>query len=209
MWGIWRPWLHFNLWSFLLLLFASGVIAGVTDTDEYKRRSETLLVEVVPDTFVFRENKFFPQVWMSEFQGVVDGRRRFFVILFYPGKSHHPPTARHERIYAVVNVDELAALGGDAGHPVPVLKYGVSSAMENFDYAIWDVNSGVVYDVYEQNVASYVRYNRSYGGVAIMDLVHVIYLWIGLPWGVGCGIYTVARCVRRRVRAAARGESRS
>ncbi len=205
-WSIWRLWLHFNVWAFLLLVLTSSVLGWIADTDEYKRRSETLLVEVVPDTFVFRENKFFPHVWISEFEGVVAGEHKFFAILFYPGKSHHPPTARHERIYGVINIDEFSALGSDADQPVPILKYGTSPALENFDYAFEDVNHGVVYDVYEKNVTSYVKYNRRYRGISFMELMHVVIFWVSLPWGAGCAIYAFARRVARRVTPATQGE---
>lgn len=196
--GIWKPWLHFNVWSFLFLTIVVSVVGWVSDADEYKERSEVMLVDVVLDTFTSREGAFFPHVWISEFQGVVAAERKFFSILFYPGPMHHPPTARHERIYAIINVDDFAALGSDANHPVPVLKYGISPAMENFDYSTRDAYTGATYDVYDKNVVNYIKYNKDYWGVSIMDIVHFIYPWISLPWGVGCGIYAFARRVRYR-----------
>lgn len=200
--GIWKAWLHFNIWSFILLTIAVSGVGLVSDTDKYKDRSKTMLVDIVMDTFTSREIKFFPQVWRNEFQGDVAGERKFFVTLFYPGPGHHRPMVRHDRIYALINVDEFLKLGIDADHPVPVLKYGVTPTMENYDYSNGDVYSGSVYDVYEKNVGSYMKYNKAYWGVSIMDLVHFIYPWVSLPWGLGCGIYSVARRVAyRRPRA--------
>jgi hypothetical protein len=191
---VWLPWLHFNLWSFLfLIVFVSNALGWGSHIDKYKERSEIFPVDVLSNTFSVRERMFLPHVFISEFQGKVRGERKFFAIFSYPGKWHKVPTARHETIYAVINVDHFASLGGDVDHPIPILKYGVSPAMENFDYTRYDVNSGFLYDAYQKNVVNYFSYNKHYGGISIMELVDLIYLWISLPWGIGCGVYVGLR----------------
>jgi|GEM_PF-7072087 len=183
-------WLHFNLWTYLLIFLLTLLIGWVSDIDQYRQRSRTFLIEIVPDTVSFQENKFFPHVFISKFQGIVGGERKFFAVFFYPGKLYQKPTRTHKQIYAIVNTDDYTALGKDANHPVPILKYGTSLAMVNFDYStLYDANSRVVSDSYKNNVENYLKYNKLYGGVSIMDLVRLLYVWVSLPWGVGCAIY--------------------
>lgn len=185
-----QAWLHFNLWSFLLLMLLTLIIGWVSDIDRYRQNSNTFLIEVVPDTFRFQENKFFPHVFISEFQGVVAGERKFFAVFFYPRRGDKKPTKRHKQIYAIVNSDDYTALGKDADHPVPILNYGTSPTMENFDYStLYDANSRVMSDSYKNKVENYLKYNKLYGGVSIMNAVRFLYLWISLPWGLGCAIY--------------------
>lgn len=194
---IWQSWLHFNLWSFLLVNLTAGLLGWTSNVDRYRGRSEVFIVDVVPGTFAVRETMLLPHAFISEFQGIMGGEPKFFAILFYPSKPHRRPTAQHERIYALINVDELKVMGADAAHPIPVLKYGVSPEMENFDYGTGDVNRSVLFDVYQNNVVNYISYNKEYWGVSIAALVRVVYLWISLPWGIGCGIYAAVRRMRR------------
>lgn len=196
---VWRPWLHFNLWSFLLINLTISLLGWASDVDKYRDKSELFIVDVVPGTFTVRETMLLPHAFISEFQGVVAGETRFFAIFFYPSKPHRKPTSHHERIYALINVDEFKVMGNDVDHPIPVLKYGISPEMENFDYDTGDVNRSVLFNVYRNNVENYIAHNKPYWGVSIAALVRFLYLWISLPWGIGCLIYlTVNRAVRRR-----------
>jgi len=187
----WKPWLHYNLWTIIGFGVLINYLGWTVDVDAYRDGSEVVRVDISTETVVYREHPIFPDVLITQFRGDAGGEEKVFATYFYPSRYLQSVRVSHERIYAVINTEDLSARGDDERRPVPVLKYGVTPELTNKDFAPYEVNNFAAYDVYAHNVSNFLTYDRAYYGVSVAALITIAFLWISLPWGVLCLLFVL------------------